>query len=91
MSDDGADVLEILLHETRHAHEYRLTRINGTLRSSYETQLKSQAVDRYQYEFDHYISSDEHYQAYYNQMVEADARRFAAWLTPILAERAGKK
>lgn len=68
---DCKDLLNTVLHESRHAFQYR------AIEHPASVSVNPELIDIWKNNFNHYITSGLDYEAYYNQPVEADAYAFA--------------
>ena len=67
-------IIDLVCHETFHYFEHRL--VNGA--EDIHHLSTSEKVEKYKYEFTHYIDIEDDYDRYYKQLCEADARAYAA-------------
>lgn len=70
-------LLSILLHEVYHSFEHACIDLLETSDSSYQNLMLFDRAVIYAYESSNYISGEDDYQAYYNQLMEADSRAYA--------------
>lgn len=70
-------LLSILLHEVYHSFEHACIDLLKTTDPSYQNLLLFDRAVIYAYESSNYISGEEDYQAYFNQLMEADSRAYA--------------
>ena len=70
-SDDCSDLLNTILHESRHAFQGKC------IRSPDSVTVNKKIIDFWGYNFDHYIKPEFDHEAYENQEIEKDANYFA--------------
>ena len=70
-------LLSILLHEVYHSFEHACIDLWKTTEPSYQNLLLFDRAVIYAYESSNYISGDEDYQGYYNQLMESDSRTYS--------------
>ncbi len=77
-------VLEVVLHEVRHAYQYRVVDMyeallaQGGIPEEYRSLAAIQTVESFYKEHLDYCSSEQNFDQYYDQVVEQDSRRFAS-------------
>lgn len=80
-SDGVTDVLDTLLHETRHVYQNNLVdmyqSLDGHLKEEYVNLLPFRQAQEYSLEFDAYCHGEDDFTQYYNQEVERDSREWA--------------
>ena len=80
-SDGVTDVLDTLLHETRHVYQNNLVdmyqSLGGQLKEEYVNLLPFRQAQEYSLEFDAYCHGEDDFTQYYNQEVERDSREWA--------------
>ena len=86
MADDGRDALDTVLHEVHHCYTWHLAEAYAALPEAYRKLQAYRTEAVYLQELTHYTTAEEDFQAYRNQSVEADARRFAGWFASALEE-----
>ena len=69
-------LLSVLLHEVYHSFQHACIELYETTDPSYKNLLLFDKAVVYAYESNNYISGEEDYQAYYNQLMEADSRAY---------------
>lgn len=69
-------LLSVLLHEVYHSFQHACIDLYETTDPSYQDLLLFDRAVVYAYESSNYISGAEDYQAYYNQLMEADSRAY---------------
>ena len=69
-------LLSVLLHEVYHSFEHACIDLLETTDPYYQNLLLFDRAVIYAYESSNYISGEEDYQAYYNQLMEADSRAY---------------
>lgn len=84
-NDSAYDLLDTILHETRHAYQHSLISLYQIAAPEYKQLLVFKEVQQYDAEFSNYThgSSDETFDDYYYQACEEDARSYAderSWL-----------
>ena len=65
------EVMETVMHESRHAYQ------DFAINNPEKVSVNSDTIATWKYNFDHYISPEYDYEAYYYQPIEADANDFA--------------
>ena len=81
MNDEVGEVVDTILHESRHAWQHAMVRMYEEVREELgEEHLKLSVfrlAQRFEYEFDAYRQPDDGFDEYYRQLVETDCRDFA--------------
>lgn len=79
-NDDAYKVLDTVLHEARHAYQYRLVSLYQMTAEDYKELLTFQEVQKYEAEFANYIhgTSEGTFDDYENQSCERDSRAYGA-------------
>ena len=75
--DAPIELVNTICHESYHAYQYCLVRMYEECPEDLQHLKVYSKVKQYRYEFDHYISGEEDYKAYYSQLCEEDARKYA--------------
>ena len=68
---DPRQVMETIMHETRHAYQ------DFAINHPDKVSVDQKTIQEWKYNFDHYIPGELDFEAYFNQPVEADANDFA--------------
>lgn len=80
-SADADEWVNCICHEIYHAKEYQLCRLYESMPEQYRNMPEFRNVPVYQYEFSHYITGEtddlQELDAYGNQKIESEARRYA--------------